>query len=455
MAILNPHRGDEYARGILEKAKTVCLLGAGGVGMYSIGRQLLERGYSVIGADRIENSFTQDLAQRGASVFMCDTPPLDVVQSCDASVYTAALGDDHPAILLSKSLEKPLISRADALAFLMMQSNPRIAVCGTHGKSTTTAMCAHMLSRTGEGGTMVCGAETENDGTCYKSGKGAYVFEACEYMHSFLSFTPEITIVTNIEHDHTDCYPTIQSIKEAFYSFLKQSKTAVLNADCLHSKEMVGAASQSYFFSLKNPKADAYLDEQNRLYWKGKYYTELPLFLPGECNRANAAAAALGAILCGIRAETIKEAIKEERGVKRRLSYKGMCAGVHFYDDYAHHPTEIAAAISSIRPLCKGRLICVFQSHTYTRTAACFKEIAKALQMADKVVIADIYPARETDTLGMSAEVLADAVGDKAVAISGFAAIAAHLLSSCQARDVVLVMGAGDIFRIFDHVTLL
>ena len=455
MAIFNPHKGDQYAQSVLGSAKTVCLLGAGGVGMYSIGRQLLERGYFVIGADRASNAFTFDLQERGAQFFSCEYPSFSTLQLCDVLIYTAALNADHPAILWAQKMGKSTLSRADALAFLMMEARPRVAVCGAHGKSTTTSMCAHMLARVGEGCTMVCGAETENDGTCYKSGKGAYVFEACEYMHSFLSFTPEIAILTNVDHDHTDCYPTLESIKEAFYSFLKQSKTAVLNADCVHSRQMKGAALQSYFFSLKNPKADAYLDEQNRLYWQGEYYTDLPLFLPGECNRANAAAAALGAILCGGDRETIKEAARNERGVKRRLAYKGVCGGVRFYDDYAHHPTEINAAICAIRPLCKGRLICVFQSHTYTRTAACLSEIALALQKADLAVIADIYPARETDTLGMSASVIAQAIGQNAVPVSGYKEIATYLLATCRSQDTVLVMGAGDIFRIFDDLTLL
>lgn len=455
MGIINPHKGDRYAQSILEEARTVCLLGAGGVGMYSIGRQLLERGYFVIGADRANNAFTFDLEKRGALFFASEAPPLASLESSDVLVYSAALNADHPAILFAQKMRKPLLSRADALAFLMIGARPRVAVCGAHGKSTTTAMCAHMLAHVGEGCTMVCGAETENDGTCYKSGKGAYVFEACEYMHSFLSFSPEIAIVTNIDHDHADCYPTLKSIKGAFYSFLKQSKTAVLNADCAHSRQMQGASLQSYFFSLKNPKADAYLDEQNRLYWQGEYYTDLPLCLPGECNRANATAAALGAILCGASGEAIKEAARVERGVKRRLAYKGMCGGVRFYDDYAHHPTEINAAISAIRPFCQGRLICVFQSHTYTRTAACLSEIALALQKADLAVIADVYPARETDTLGMSASVIAKEIGENAVPVSGYKEIATYLLTTCRKQDTVLVMGAGDIFRIFDHLTLL
>lgn len=455
MAISNPHKGAEYARKILENAKTVCLLGAGGIGMYSIGRQLLERGYAVIGADRASNTLTLDLQKRGALLFTDEAPPTSVLEVCDAMVYTAALNFDHVGILWAQKTGKPLLSRADTLAFLMMRASPRIAVCGAHGKSTTTAMCAHMLRCAKNDCTMVCGAETEVDGTCYKSGKGAYVFEACEYMRSFLSFTPEIAILTNIDHDHADCYPTMDSIKEAFYLFLRQSKTAVLNADCMHSRDMKGAAEKSCFFSLKNAKADAYLDSQNRLYWQGEYFTDLPLSIPGECNRANAAAAALAAILCGASSEAIREAAKLEKGVKRRLAYKGTCAGVRFYDDYAHHPTEIAAAIAAIRPLCRGRLICVFQSHTYTRTAACLSEIARALKQADQAIIADIYAARETDTLGMSAEVIAKAVGENAAVISGFREIAAYLKKRCLSQDVVLVMGAGDIFRIFEHLTLL
>lgn len=455
MAISNPHKGAEHVREILENAKTVCLLGAGGIGMYSIGRQLLERGYAVIGADRASNTLTLDLQKRGALLFTDEAPPISVLEVCDAMVYTAALNSDHIGILWAQKAGKPLLSRADTLAFLMMDTRPRIAVCGAHGKSTTTAMCAHMLRCAKNDCAMVCGAETEVDGTCYKSGKGAYVFEACEYMRSFLSFTPEIAILTNIDHDHADCYPTMESIKEAFYRFLRQSKTAVLNADCMHSRDMMGAAEKSYFFSLKNVKADAYLDSSNRLYRQGEYFTDLPLLLPGECNRANAAAAALAAILCGANGEAVKKAAQLEKGVKRRLAYKGTCAGVRFYDDYAHHPTEIAAAIAAIRPLCKGRLICVFQSHTYTRTAACLSEIARALRQADQAIIADIYPARETDTLGMSAEVIAKAIGENAVPISGFDEIAAYLKKRCLSQDVVLVMGAGDIFRIFEHLTLL
>ncbi|MBO5790569.1 MAG: hypothetical protein J6R40_05375, partial [Clostridia bacterium] len=288
MALSNPHKGDAFAKAVLAGAKTVCLLGMGGIGMYSVGRQFLERGYFVVGADRVPNALTQDLAQRGAVFFALESPPIAAMAACDAFVYTAALAADHPAILYAQSRGKPLLSRADALAFLMMDARPRVAICGAHGKSTTTAMCAHMLREGGMDCAMVCGAETENDGTCYKSGKGAVVFEACEYMYSFWSFTPEIAVLTNLDHDHADCYPTMDSLKAAFYRFLSQSQTAVLCADDAHSRDMKGAAKQSYFYSLSDPKADAYLDVYNRFYWQGEYYTDLPLSLPGECNRANA-----------------------------------------------------------------------------------------------------------------------------------------------------------------------
>lgn len=454
MAIKNPHKGDKFTKAVLAGAKSICLLGMGGIGMYSVGRQLLERGYLVVGADRTPNSLTDDLVRRGAVFFGAEAPPIPAMAAADAFVYTAALDAQHPALVYAAAHGKPILSRADALAFLMMDARPRVAVCGSHGKSTTTAMCAHILARCGLAPTMVCGADTENDGTCYLSGSGAYVFEACEYMHSFLSFTPEISVVTNLDHDHADCYPTMASVVDAFARFLSQSGAALLSADCKHSAALAGKAPQTYWFSLNDRLADAFLSADNQLYWQGMALGTLPLSLPGECNRANALAACAAALACGADAASLMQAVREEKGVKRRLSFKGRCNGALCYDDYAHHPTEIAAAICAVRPLVRGRLYCVFQSHTYTRAAACLSEIAHALQGADKVIVADIYPARETDTLGMSASVIACAVGDKATAISSFSHIAQHLKQNCTAGDVVLIMGAGDIFRVFDFMAL-
>lgn len=462
MSTKNTFLGAEKAALQLEKAERIALLGAGGVGMYSVARELLARGKTVIGSDRVTGPLFEDLLSRGARLQVGECPP--GVDSCDLLIYTTAIAGDHPALTLSEQAGIPRMSRADALAGLSRGHTPGIAVAGMHGKSTVTAMLGHILERAGQDPTVACGAVMLPEESPYRAGTGGFVYEACEYLQAFLCFSPDVAVILNIDDDHTDCYPTLDSAEAAFADFLAQSRAAVVSAD--DPRVMRAAAAcpgEVTTFSLSDRRADGYAEDiafahgryAFTLVWKGERVGRIRVGTVGRYNVANALAAAAAALSVGVPAEAVCTSLSEERGVKRRMEYRGSYQKTAFYDDYAHHPAEIAASLCAARELSPGRLICVFQSHTYTRTAAHLREMAEALDAADLVLVADIFPARETDTLGMSAALLAQCIGEKATAPGDMEAVRQAMLSLLRPGDTVVVMGAGDIDRIFEGLPLL
>lgn len=462
MPVNNTFFGAGRSAALLAKAERIALLGAGGVGMYSVARELLARGKTIIGSDRVESPLLEDLRRRGARFLVGECPP--GVEACDLLVYTTAVPDAHPALTLTEQAGIPRMSRADALAGLSWGRAPGIAVAGMHGKSTVTAMLGHILEGAGRDPAVACGAVMLPEGTPYRAGSGGFVYEACEYQRAFLCFSPDVAVVLNIDDDHTDCYPTLDCAEEAFASFLSHSRTAVVSADDARAVRAASACPGDVFtFSLSDRQADGYAEdiafEHGRyaftLVWKGERAGRIRVGTVGRYNIANALAAATAALSLGVPTAAACTSLSGVQGVKRRMEYRGSYQKTAFYDDYAHHPAEISASLSAARELSPGRLICVFQSHTYTRTAAHLAQIAEALDAADLVLVADIYPARETDPLGMSADLLARRIGEKATAPGDMEALRQTMLSLLHPGDTVVVMGAGDIDRLFEGLPLL
>ena len=459
MATENTRLGGARANAILQQANRVALIGIGGVGMCSIAHILLSRQKPIIGQDTHPNSHTHRLAEQGVRVFYHDLAlPL---KTGDAVVYTAAIPPTHPTLTEAKKLNLPILSRADALAGLMQRSAPRIAVAGMHGKSTATALLGHILSEADLAPTVVCGAEMAKEQSPFLLGDGPFVFEACEYMASFLSFAPDVALLLNMEWEHIDCYPTFRDVKEAFSCFVSQSKELVL---CYDEPALRPFAKQkpSIFYSLSDSGADVYAKEITPhfgghrfvLCQEGREMGEITLPLVGNFNISNALGAAATALGLGVPPDAVCRSLSRDKGVKRRIEHRGFLGNVPVFDDYAHHPTEITASLTALREVTKGKLYAVFQSHTYSRTKAFFSPLISALGLADTVLVADIYPARETDTQGMSGETLARGIGNAAHYLPTYAEMAEFLLSHVQTGDTVVVMGAGNIENLFSVLPL-
>ena len=437
--------------------------------MSSMAELAQRKGYTVSGSDRVDSVATRRLAAMGISVWRGHDAAH--VVGYDAVIYTLAISADNPEYVAAVHLGIPVISRADFLSFLMAEYPCRIGVAGSHGKSTVTAMLAEILTEAERSPTVFCGAPL-SDGKGMRIGTGREaVFEACEYQDSFLCFSPTLAILLNAEWDHVDWFSDADAVYRSYASFAdlpQKDGTVLYNAEdvrCVHCVRESTAKRVS--FGIENGDFHARLlgyregcTEFAPVLPDGTEAQVVRLRVPGMHNLANALAAFGAAALCGVTPEAACRGLARFRGAGRRMQYRGMLCGARLLDDYAHHPTEIRATLTAAREMLgKGRLIAVFQSHTYSRTAVFFREICDALRLADRVLIAPIYAARERDTRGMSAALLATGVGDGAAAFDSKEQIADALEAEAGPGDLIVIMGAGDIdgiFRVFSrkHFTI-
>ena len=464
MALSNTeHSVSEIAKMLLGRRK-LWFIGIGGVHMATMALFASGMGYAVSGSDRAAGEGTARLAAAGIPV--CFGHDAARMVDADAVIYTLAISPDNPEYTAARRLGIPLFSRADFLAFLMHGHASRIGVSGSHGKSTVTAMLAEIFSVAGRCPTVFCGAPLRH--TLPLVGKGdTVIFEACEYEDSFLRFSPTLALILNVEHDHVDYFSSLEAVKTSFsrYAALPGKEGTVLcNAEdaaalsCVQNSEArictFGVETGDYHAS------ELYFEEGKGRFVPvlpdGSRLAEIALGVVGRHNVANAVAALAAAHLHGLSERAIRTGLTAFRGAGRRMEYRGMLRGARLFDDYAHHPREIAATLAAARQMLggKGRLFAVFQSHTYSRTAAFFGEICNALREADRVLVAEIYAARETDRLSMSAVALADGIGARADAPGDLCAIAAALSRELAAGDLCVVMGAGDIDRLFAKLFL-
>jgi len=384
-----------------------------------------------------------------------------------AVVYTVAISPDNEEYLEAKRLGIPCISRADYLGYVMVGYKNRIGISGMHGKSTCTSMCAETFINALAEPTVLSGAELSTMGGAYRvGGNEHFIFEACEYMDSFLDFNPTIAVILNIEMDHVDYFHSIEQIRDSFSRFASitgENGYAVANGD----DENVKMALESYkgnlvTFGIKNTDCDLLAKNitQKRgcycfdVFCEGEFFCHIELNVSGYHNIYNALATVTASKICGLSPKEIEKGLAAFCGASRRMEYKGTQNGAKVFDDYGHHPTEVKTTLNGARDMTVGRLFCVFQSHTYSRTAALLDDFAKALSIADRVIITDIYAARETDTKGVTPELLAEMIGDNAVAVHGFEAAANVLKSELRTDDLAVVMGAGDVWRTFEYLDL-
>ena len=468
MSTPNTHHGAENLSRLLakDKCERIFFCGVGGVNMSSLAHMAMENGYLVRGSDRTESALTRALSEAGADIIYSHAA--ENVDGCDAFVYTVAISPDNPEYVRASEMGIPRISRADFLGYVMTSRPMRIGICGTHGKSTTTAMCHSVFESAGADPTVMCGSALSGVGSPYRPGRGDhFVFEACEYMDSFLDFNPTTAVVLNIEMDHVDYFHSIEQMRESYARFAKiteKNGAVIYNAD----DENTALALESYCgrrlsFGIDSTCATF---KASRISFNGKgysfdvlkegdFYTHIDLSVSGRHNILNALAATAAAYYGGISADKTAKGLSLFTGTHRRMEYKGRLNGADVYDDYAHHPTEIAATLEAARALCgEKRLVCVFQSHTYSRTNALMDGFANVLKAADKVFVAPIYPARETDTLGVDQYKLAANIGNTAEGCKDFEEVVKHLKNELSEGDVAIIMGAGDINSIFNNLGL-
>ena len=445
----------------------VHFIGIGGISMSGLAEILLKEHFTISGSDAKESALTKHLENMGATVFNPQKAS-NIIDGIDVVVYTAAIHDDNPEYAEAKRQNLPMLSRAELLGQLMTNYETPIAISGTHGKTTTTSMLSHILLEAETAPTISVGGILNAIGGNIRVGNSdIFVTEACEYTNSFLNFFPKISVILNVEEDHMDFFKDIHDIRNSFHKFsalLPEDGLLVVNknieeletiTDGLVCNVVTYSETQDADYSAANIEFDELGNASFDLIKYGTYVDRIMLSVVGNHNVSNALGVIAVADALEIPLEVIKKGILSFTGTVRRFQYKGERNGFTIIDDYAHHPTEIRATLTSAQNYPHKDIWCSFQPHTYTRTKAFFHEFAEALSLADHIILADIYAARETDTLGMTSEALAEELkklGADAYYLPSFEAIENFVLEKVIHGDVLITMGAGDVVNIGENL---
>ena len=447
----------------------VYFVGIGGISMSGLAQILASEGFTVSGSDRAESAATQELEACGIKVLIGQKAE-NITDDIDLAVFTAAIHPDNPEYKAVHEKGIPCLSRAELLGQLMKNYRLPVAVSGTHGKTTTTSMLSEVLLAADVDPTLSIGGFLSDIGSNVRIGNSGYfVAEACEYTNSFLHMFPGIGIILNIEEDHLDFFKDLSDIRRSFRRFaelIPAEGTLIINAEIDNWEEIAKDLSCKVVTFSSEPGADYYpsditLDKNGHpsftLHGPASCGadTEITLCVPGMHNIGNALAAVAAADRLDIPRSASAKGLSLFKGTDRRFQYKGERNGFTIIDDYAHHPTEIEATLRAARACPYSRIICVFQPHTYTRTKSFMSGFAKALSLADIVILADIYAARETDTLGISSRTLQEEIkklGHDCLYFPTFSEIEEYLLANCRKNDLVITMGAGNVDKIGENL---
>ena len=435
--------------------------------MSGLAEILLARGFKISGSDSRKSALTDALERKGAQIFI-GQKEANITSDIDLVVYTSAIHPDNPEYIAMTRQKLPCLTRAELLGQIMKNYELPIAVSGTHGKTTTTSMISEILLQSDTDPTLSIGGILKSIHGNIRIGKSGYfVTEACEYTDSFLSFFPKIGIILNIEEDHLDYFKDIHAIRNSFHSFaalLPEDGTLIINGDIENISSITEGLSCRIITYGFSSACDYYADDISYDELAHPTFTlkcrTLPdrtfsLAVPGKHNVSNAMAALVLSDLFSLAYENVFHALKNFSGTDRRFEYKGTLNGVTIIDDYAHHPTEITATLSAAKNYPHKSIWCVFQPHTYTRTKTFMDEFAAALSLADHIVLADIYAARETDTLGISSLDLKKSIeekGHECFYFPSFEEIENFLLKNCINGDLLITMGAGDVLKIGENL---
>lgn len=444
------NRNSQKLEKYLVPGKHVHLVGIGGISMRPLGLVLKGMGMRVTGSDMSASDSTRELKEKGIPV--CIGHQAENIAGADCIIRTAAARNDNPEIAAARMAGVPVFERAQAWGVIMKAYRNAICVSGTHGKTTTTSMVTHIMMEAELDPTVMIGGYLPLLHAGHRVGNGdTIILESCEYCDSFLNFKPTLAVILNIEADHLDYFKDLEAIQKSFRKFASLSTDGIIaNGDDPHVAEALLGMDYITFG----------LDPKNRIHarnvsadWQhfdvicdGAFYCHLDLGVLGRHNMLNALAAAGTAWRMGVPGEVVSRGLASFRGAQRRLEFKGQYNGADVYDDYAHHPDELSATIAAVRSMDYNRIILAFQPHTYSRTKALFDDFVTQLKKADLVVLAEIYAARESNTIGISSMDLAKKIPG-AVYCETLQDVTAYLAKTAGPEDVVLTVGAGDIYR--------
>ncbi len=446
----------------LQKYKNVYFIGIGGSSMSSLAMILKRRGCVVRGYDRAHTRETEMLQNSGIPVY--DTTDASHFDGAELIVYTVAFAPDHPEMVLAAQRGVPVIPRARLLEAIAADYPNSIGIAGTHGKSTTSGMTAQIfLSEEHADPTVLIGAALPAIGAAYRIGSdGNFIFEACEYKDSFLSFYPRIAVVLNVRLDHTDYFASLEQLKGSFRQFMNNAGDAgiaLVNADAPDAVEAArDVLPQVRYFSVKDPAADYFAGSITYdggfasfdIYAFGTLLCRASLSVIGSFNVSNALAAAASAHLSGVSAKAIARGLSEFRGVARRFEYLGELNGARVFTDYAHHPDELKATLAAAKAAAGGRLVTLFQPHTFSRLHDLFDDFAASFGDSSLPLFTDVFSAREVNTSGVHAGLLADAAGG--VYLPTLEESARYLEANVRPGDTVLLIGAGNVNTVWDII---
>lgn len=440
----------EELKKYLQPGKRVHLIGIGGVSMRPLGLVLKDMGMIVTGSDMNSSVSTEELISKGIHVSIGHQEAN--VSNVDCVIRTAAVHNDNPEVAAARKQGIPLFERAQAWGVIMQAYKNAICISGTHGKTTTTSMVTHILMAANWDPTVMIGGYLPLLHAGHRVGKGdTIVLESCEYCDSFLNFFPTLAVILNVDADHLDYFSDLADIQKSFRKFAQLSTGGILaNGDDPHVTKALENLEYVHFGLKDGNRVTAanicpdwrHLD----VVCDGKFYCHLDLQVLGKHNAMNALAAAGTAWMMEIPGEAVSSGLTTFSGAERRMQYKGEYNGAALYDDYAHHPDELAATMNAVRSMNYKRVIIAFQPHTYTRTKALFPDFVRELKRADQVVLAEIYAARERNTVGISSKDLAGEITG-AVYCETLPEVTDYLRNIAQPGDVILTVGAGDIFR--------
>lgn len=446
----------------------VHFIGIGGISMSGLAEILLQEGFIISGSDSKESDITSLLKKLGATVIIGQQAE-NITKDIDLIVYTAAIHPDNPEYKAAISSGKPILTRAQLLGQIMSNYKYSVAVSGTHGKTTTTSMLSHIFLAAQADPTISIGGMLDAIGGNIRVGKSEYfITEACEYTNSFHAFSPQISIILNVDADHLDFFSGIDEIIQSFRTFaqkLPKDGTLVINGemDCLpiileglNCNICTFGLAENCKYSAADIEYDALGCASYTLLIDHKPVTKITLHVNGIHNVMNSLAAIATADTLHMQMEDIYRGLEEFGGTKRRFEMKGVVNGITIVDDYAHHPTEIQATLTAAKRMEHNEIWCVFQPHTYTRTKALLPEFAEALHAADHVVLTKIYAAREKDTGMVSSQDIANLLQSKyhtdVIYLPTFEEAEDYLKKNCKKNDLLITMGAGDIVNVGENL---
>ena len=443
-------KNNKHIEKYLAPGKHVHLVGIGGVSMRPLGLVLKGMGMLVTGSDMNASVSTDELISKGIEVKIGHRA--ENIQGADCIIRTAAAHNDNPEIAAARASGIPVFERAQAWGEIMKSYKNAICISGTHGKTTTTSMVTHIMMAAESDPTVMIGGYLPLLHAGHRVGSGdTIILESCEYCDSFLNFYPTLAVVLNIEEDHLDYFKDLDDIEDSFHKFAEISSHGILaNGDDSNTMDaMKGLNYTTFGLGEQNTIHVRNITDDYRSYdviCNGEYYCHLNLGVVGKHNAINALAAAGTAWMLGVPGDVTARGLATFHGAGRRMEFKGKFNGADIYDDYAHHPGELAATFDAVRTMGYERVVVAFQPHTYSRTHALFNDFVEQLKKPDQVVLAEIYAARERNTVGISSADLAEQIPG-CIFCETLPEVTAWLQANARPGDLILTVGAGDIYR--------